>query len=68
MGVQHVDRDRREYVETEKIGVGARIATLGVDYGEGFAIGKPALLVGRPGWRRRWLAQVLPRARLLIPG
>jgi diguanylate cyclase (GGDEF)-like protein len=32
-----------EYVETEEIR--ARIATLGVDYGQGFAIGKPAPLV-----------------------
>ena len=31
-----------EYVETEEIR--ARIATLGVDYGQGFAIGKPAPL------------------------
>jgi diguanylate cyclase (GGDEF)-like protein len=31
-----------EYVETEEIR--ARIATLGVDYGQGFAIGRPALL------------------------
>jgi len=28
-----------EYIETEAIG--ARIAELGVDYGQGFAIGKP---------------------------
>jgi len=32
-----------EYVETEEIR--ARIATLGVDYGQGFAIGRPAPLV-----------------------
>jgi predicted signal transduction protein with EAL and GGDEF domain len=31
-----------EYVETEEIR--ARIATLGVDYGQGFAIGRPAPL------------------------
>jgi diguanylate cyclase (GGDEF)-like protein len=32
-----------EYVETEEIR--ARIATLGVDYGQGFAIGRPAPLI-----------------------
>jgi EAL domain-containing protein (putative c-di-GMP-specific phosphodiesterase class I) len=32
-----------EYVETEEIR--ARIATLGVDYGQGFAIGRPGPLV-----------------------
>jgi len=39
-----------EYVETREIG--ARVALLGVDYGQGFAIGRPAplaeLLVGLP--------------------
>jgi len=32
-----------EYVETEEIRT--RVATLGVDYGQGFAIGRPAPLV-----------------------
>lgn len=32
-----------EYVETEEIRT--RLATLGVDYGQGFAIGRPAPLV-----------------------
>jgi EAL domain-containing protein (putative c-di-GMP-specific phosphodiesterase class I) len=32
-----------EYVETEEIR--ARVASLGVDYGQGFAIGQPAPLV-----------------------
>ena len=39
-----------EYVETREIG--ARVALLGVDYGQGFAIGRPTplgeLLVGLP--------------------
>jgi EAL domain-containing protein (putative c-di-GMP-specific phosphodiesterase class I) len=39
-----------EYVETREIG--ARVALLGVDYGQGFAIGRPTplaeILVGLP--------------------
>jgi diguanylate cyclase (GGDEF)-like protein len=64
-----------EYVETEEIR--ARIATLGVDYGQGFAIGKPApltdllaelpLLVAATGSARS-LSPSLDNSRPDVPG